>query len=235
MSMKEKVIVALDLEGFDNIVALVDSLNDAVWFKVGAVNFTAYGVRLIDELKKRGKKVFLDLKYHDIPNTVKGAVASACRLGVDMITLHACGGVEMMRAAVEARESSPGVKPVILAVTVLTSMDDKSIREYMLIDSGVEDAVVRFAENAKKAGVDGIVASVKEVSLLRERFGGDLKLVTPGIRPRWALKGDQKRVTTPADAVKMGVDFIVVGRPIYGSSDPKEAFEKIVKEMEDVC
>ncbi len=235
--MREKVIVALDLKGFDNIVRLVDKLDGAVWFKVGAVNFTAYGPRLISELKKRNKKVFLDLKYHDIPNTVKAATVAACELGVDMITVHASGGVDMMRAAVEALRTKPSIEkpPIVLAVTVLTSMDDEILKESLFVDLSVGQMVLKLAENAYRAKVDGVIASPKEIKLIKDTFGNKLRIITPGIRPVWAAKGDQKRITTPADAVKLGADSIVVGRPIYENSDPERAFEQIVKEMEVVC
>ncbi len=235
--VSEKIIVALDLKGYDNIINLVDSLKEAVWFKVGAVNFTAHGVSLIDELKKRNKKVFLDLKYHDIPNTVKGAVQAAALLGVDMLTVHSIGGVEMMvkaKEAVKEFEDKNGKKgPEVAAVTVLTSMNDENLKKDMFIELPVKETVLRLAKNALKAGISAIVASAKETGLLRESFGDYFKIITPGIRPVWAAKNDQKRVVTPLDAIKLGSDFIVIGRPIYGNNNPKKAFEMIRKELED--
>ena len=236
--MNERIIVALDLRGYDEIINLVDKLNDAVWFKVGAVNFTAYGTKLIEELKKRKKKVFLDLKYHDIPNTVKESVYAACELDVNMLTIHSIGGIDMMKAAQEAvkefetKHNKKG--PQILAVTVLTSMNDDNLKRDMFIEMSVEETVLKLANNALKAGINGLVASAKETKLLREKFGDYFTIVTPGIRPVWAAKNDQKRVVTPKDAIGMGSNYIVIGRPIYGSDNPKEAFEKIRRELEYV-
>ncbi len=236
--MNEKIIVALDLRGYDEIINLVDKLNDAVWFKVGAVNFTAYGTKLIEELKKRNKKVFLDLKYHDIPNTVKESVYVACELDVNMLTIHSIGGIDMMKAAQEAVkefETKYNKKgPQILAVTVLTSMNDDNLKRDMFIEMSVEETVLKLANNALKAGINGLVASAKETKLLREKFGDYFTIVTPGIRPVWSAKNDQKRVVTPKDAIGMGSNYIVIGRPIYGSDNPKKAFEKIRKELEHV-
>ena len=235
--MNEKIVVALDLRGYDAILNLVDRLDDAVWFKVGAVNFTAYGTKLIEELKKRNKKVFLDLKYHDIPNTVKESVYAACELGVNMLTIHSVGGIDMMQAAQEAvkefetKHNKKG--PQILAVTVLTSMNNDNLKRDMFIEIGVEETVLKLANNALKAGINGLVASAKETRLLRENFGDYFTIVTPGIRPTWAAKNDQKRVVTPKDAIEMGSNYIVIGRPIYDQDNPKEAFEKIRKELED--
>lgn len=236
--VSERIIVALDLKGYDNIISLVESLKEAVWFKVGAVNFTAYGISLIEELKKRNKKIFLDLKYHDIPNTVKGAVQAAASLGVDMLTVHSIGGVDMMvkaKEAVKEFEDKNGKKgPEVAAVTVLTSMNDENLKRDMFIELPVEETVLRLAKNALKAGISAIVASAKETALLRENFGDYFKIITPGIRPVWAAKNDQKRVVTPKDAIRLGSDFIVIGRPIYGDKNPQKAFEMIRKELEDV-
>ncbi len=238
--MKERLIVALDLRSYGSITELVRGIGDAVvWYKVGAMNFTAYGTRLVDHLKSDNKRVFLDLKYHDIPNTVREAVFEASVLGVDMLTVHAVGGVKMMVAAndgvreYEDRFSKKG--PTVLAVTVLTSMDDKSLREDMFIHMSVEDTVLRLAENADRAGVGGLVASAKEVPFIRDRFGDRFVIVTPGIRPASSAVDDQVRVVTPLDAVRRGCNFIVVGRPIYRSDNPREVCLGIIEEMEDVC
>lgn len=238
--MKDKLIVALDMKGLDNIQSIIENLgNSARWFKVGAVNFTAHSYKIVEFLHFQNKKLFLDLKYHDIPNTVKEAVYSACEIGVDMLTVHSIGGVDMMVAAndaVKAFEDKYSKKgPLILAVTVLTSATKESIKRDMFLDINVEDMVVRLAENAKKAGINGLVASPKETALLREKFGDYFKIVTPGIRPKNASKDDQKRVTTPYDAIKMGSDYIVVGRPIYASDNPVLSFNSIIKEMEEAC
>jgi len=235
MKAQERLIVALDLKGKDRILALVESLKDAVWFKIGAVNFTAYGPELIGQIKRLGKRVFLDLKFHDIPNTVALAVESACRIGADMLTVHAVGGVDMMRAAVEAARGSGNGDVLVCAVTVLTSMDDENIGRDMLIHMKSHEAVLAFAENAMKAGVNALVASPKEAPLIREHFGDHFRLITPGIRPEGSSAGDQKRITTPADAIALGADFLVVGRPIYASDDPVSAYNQIIRQMEEVC
>ncbi len=235
--MNEKIIVALDIRGYEEITSLIESLTDATWFKLGAVNFTKYGTGLIEKLKKLNKKVFLDLKYHDIPNTVKESVLSASELGVDMLTIHSIGGIEMMAAAQSAvkefenRYNKKG--PQILAVTILTSMNDTNLKRDMFIDMRVEEAVLKLANNALKSGINGLVASAKETKLIRDNFGDYFTIVTPGIRPSWASKNDQKRVVTPKDAIKFGSNYIVIGRPIYQAKKPKEAFDKIRKELEN--
>ncbi len=238
--MKNRIIVALDMKGLDNIFKIVDKLGDnAVWYKVGAVNFTAYSYKLTDFIHEKNKKLFLDLKYHDIPNTVKEAVYSACEIGVDMLTIHSVGGIDMMMAAKDAvkrfEDEYSKKGPTILAVTVLTSSTKETIKRDMFLDIDVEDMVLKLADNAKKANIDGLVASPKETQLLRKEFGDYFTIVTPGIRPKNASKDDQKRVTTPKDAIKMGSDYIVVGRPIYASDNPVESFNMIVKEMEETC
>ncbi len=238
--MKDRVIVALDLRGFDNIKGLVENLDkEALWFKLGAVNFTAYSDKIMHLLKDKNKKVFLDLKYHDIPNTVKEAVYSACEIGADMLTVHSIGGIDMMRAAkdgIKAFEDKYAKKgATILAVTVLTSMDKHSLKRDMFIQKEVEKAVLDLADNAKTAGIDGLVASSKETSMLRREFGDYFTIVTPGIRMPSASSDDQKRVTTPCEAIKNGSDYIVVGRPVYASESPSDAFKNIVKNMEGVC
>jgi orotidine-5'-phosphate decarboxylase len=238
--MKNKLIVALDMKGLDNVFSLVNKLgDDALWYKVGAVNFTAYSYKLIDFIHSKNKKLFLDLKYHDIPNTVKESVYSACEIGVDMMSIHSIGGVDMMMAANDAvkeyedKYSKKG--PKILAVTVLTSSTKETIKRDMFLDIEVQDMVLKLAENAKNAGIRGLVASPKETTLLREHFGDYFTIVTPGIRPKDSAKNDQKRVTAPHDAIKMGSDYIVVGRPIYASENPIESFSSIIKEMEEAC
>ncbi|WP_035589571.1 orotidine-5'-phosphate decarboxylase [Hippea jasoniae] len=236
--MKDRIITALDLRGFENIKELVDKLDEAIWFKVGAVNFTAYSSQLIDYLKSKKKKIFLDLKYHDIPNTVKESVFAAAHLGINMLTIHSIGGIDMMKAAIDGskafEDETSTEGPVIAAVTVLTSFDSESLKKYMFVDMDVEKMVLKLAENAYKAGIRALVLSAKETSLIRKEFGKEFTIITPGIRPAWAKKNDQKRITTPADAIKNGSDFLVIGRPIYASENPATSFKKIVEEVEDV-
>jgi len=235
---KAKLILALDLETFEEARLLIDELADSVEiFKVGSQMFTAYGPFITRYLQSKGKKVFLDLKFHDIPNTVASAVKSAVGLsvspqkGIDfeplyMLTVHTSGGQEMLEAAVKAAESQSkalGVaRPLIVGVTVLTST---------VKDANLENLVLERAHLAKKAGLDGVVASVEEASLIRRELGGDFLIVTPGIRPLDASLNDQKRVATPAVAIQQGSNFLVVGRPIIQASSPRTAALKILEEM----
>lgn len=236
--MKKKLIIALDLREFRQIINLIDAIGDnGLWYKVGAVNFTAYGNRIIDELKNRNKKIFLDLKYHDIPNTVKEAVFEASNLGVDMLTIHAIGGKKMMSAAKDGlkayQDKTSNKGPLVLAVTILTSVSNESIHSDMFINSTVEDTVLKLAENAAESNINGLVASPKEITVLREKFGDYFTIVTPGIRPLGSDRGDQKRTVSPSEAIKLGSDYIVVGRPIYTDKNPDTACINIIKEMEN--
>lgn len=226
-----KLIVALDMKTLGEAREAVKKLSPAVKiFKVGIGLFTLYGPDAVKLVHDSGAKVFLDLKFHDIPNTVAHAVRSAAKLGVFMVNIHTLGGSEMMMRAAEAARESDN-KPRLLGVTVLTSMDQSSIGE-VGIDKKIEDEVVSLARLGKDSGLDGVVASPNEVSLIRKNLGKDFIIVTPGIRPAGAKKDDQKRIMTPADAVKAGADYIVVGRPIIETKDPLEAAKKIIKEME---
>jgi orotidine-5'-phosphate decarboxylase len=187
----------------------------------------------------RGGQVFLDLKFHDIPNTVAGAARSAVRLNVAMFNVHAAGGKEMVRVAVSAAEEEAAKlgskRPLVLAITVLTSIDNEILDKELLVKFPMKDAVLHFAEIAKAAGADGVVASPHEVSLLRNACGPEFLIVTPGIRPAWAAAGDQKRITTPADAIRMGSDYVVVGRPILSAQSPVEAATAILEEIQDAA
>ena len=234
---RDKIIIALDVPGKDEAIALVSGLRSARTFKVGLELFTAEGPALFRKLKALRKDIFLDLKLHDIPNTVAGAVRSAFRHGVQMMTVHASGGREMMaRAAETARQASEELerpRPVLLAVTVLTSLKGADLAEVgMTADPAAQ--VLRLAGLAKAAGMDGVVCSPQEIELLRKEFGKDLVIVTPGIRPLWAAAQDQKRIMTPAEAVAKGADYLVIGRPITGAPSPEEAFLKIVEELGQV-
>jgi orotidine-5'-phosphate decarboxylase len=234
-SLKEKIIVALDVGTREEALALVGRLKDARVFKVGMELFTAEGPGLLKEIAGLGKKVFLDLKFHDIPNTLAGAVRCAIRHEVYMLTLHTSGGKEMMARAAEAAaqeaQRSGKSKPYLLGVTVLTSLKEAELEEVGLFAS-VSEQVLRLASLAKEAGLDGVVCSPQEIELIKTELGKNFLAVTPGIRPAWAASQDQKRVMTPAEALKKGADYMVIGRPITKASSPEEAFHKIVEELE---
>jgi len=230
---KGQLIVALDVDSFDEARSLIDQLKDDVdIFKVGSQLFTANGPEIIRYLLKSGKKVFLDLKFHDIPNTVANAVRAAVNIregsqSIFMCTLHTVGGEEMLHGAVEAAKDaaqSIGVaRPYLLGITVLTS-EDKT--------DNIQNLVLKRAQLAKSCGLDGVVASSQEVAFLRQEMGKDLMIVTPGIRPKGADTGDQRRVATPKDAIEAGSDFLVVGRPIVATGNPSESAKNILKEIE---
>lgn len=224
--MKAKLIAALDVDTFQQARKLVDKLYPRVKiFKVGSQLFTACGSKSIAYIRKKGARVFLDLKFHDIPNTVAKATAQAARLGVFMLTVHAQGGVEMLKAARAAAEKTAqeikAQRPLIIAVTVLTSQTFEH----------VHGRVLDLADDAYASGIDGVVASVEEARDIRRMFKKNLLIITPGIRPEGTERGDQKRVATPRAAMDAGSDFIVVGRPIVESKDPAAAAKAILKEM----
>jgi orotidine-5'-phosphate decarboxylase len=240
-SAREKLIVALDLPNADAAARMAERLRGRVgMFKVGSELFTAEGPALVRRLAASGARVFLDLKYHDIPNTVRAAVREAARLGISMLDVHASGGSKMMEAALEgAREAivgrQPGAsRPLVLAVTVLTSLAGEDLEE-LGIAGRPEDVVVRMAQLAQRAGTDGGVASAREIAALRRACGPRFLIVTPGIRPAAAAANDQARVSTPEAAIKEGADFLVVGRPITAAADPVAAAEAIVAEMQAAC
>jgi orotidine-5'-phosphate decarboxylase len=226
---RDRLIVALDVETADKARALVDRLSgQAGMFKVGSQLFTAAGPQLVREIVGRGEKVFLDLKYHDIPQTVANAVAEASLLGVSLMTVHALGGKAMMEAAVGAL---PAVGTRLLAVTILTSHDEESVGAVGL-KGAVSDSVQRLARLAQEARADGVVASPLEAGLIRSACGPDFLIVTPGVRPAGARADDQARAATPAAAIQAGANYVVVGRPIVEASDPVAAAAAIVREME---
>jgi len=234
--LKDRIIAALDVADAGSGKDLVDRLYPTIKiFKVGSQLFTTSGQEVINHVKRKGGGCFLDLKFHDIPATVEKAVAAATGLGVDMLNVHALGGLDMMKAAVkgaeEAVERFGKNKPVILGVTVLTSMDAKDLKD-IGIKKTPDQAVLSLASLAKKAGLDGVVASANEIKMIKEELGSDFIVVTPGIRPEWARKADQKRTATPAEAFDRGADYIVIGRPITGEPDPKAAAERIINKVE---
>jgi orotidine-5'-phosphate decarboxylase len=231
LNASERLIVALDVPTADDALRLVDRLAGRVsFFKVGSQLFTAAGPDIVRSLVARNLRVFLDLKYHDIPNTVAAAVKSAAGLGVSLLTLHGLGGQAMLEAAASARPEGP---LRLLAVTVLTSHDEASLADIGLAGP-LTDSVRRLARLARDAGIDGVVASPLEAGLLREACGKGFLIVTPGVRPAGAQAGDQSRLATPAGAVSAGADYLVVGRPITDATDPAEAATGIVREMESV-
>ena len=230
----DRIIIALDVQTKEEGIALVSRLKDARTFKVGLELFTAEGPALFRKLKALRKDIFLDLKLHDIPNTVGGAVRSAFKHGVQMMTIHTSGGREMMAKAAEvareiARETGRP-KPVLLGVTILTSLKGADLEEVGQ-PSDVASQVLRLAGLAKAAGLDGVVCSPQEIEVIRKEYGRELAIVTPGIRPVWAAAQDQKRIMTPAEAVAKGADYLVIGRPITGAPSPNEAFLRVVEEL----
>jgi orotidine-5'-phosphate decarboxylase len=230
---RDRLIVALDLPSANQAFELVDRLEGTVrWFKVGLELYLAAGAAVVTELKRRGYSVFLDLKLHDIPNTVAGAVRSVWALGAELLTVHASGGPAMLRAAAEAAASCP-TPPALLAVTVLTSMDGNELASIGVSASPAEQ-VARLASLAVANGIPGLVCSPEEVRELRRTLPPGTLLVTPGIRPAGASAGDQKRVATPAAALEAGASHIVVGRPIYAADDPKASAEAILDAIEAV-
>lgn len=228
-----RVIVPLDVESSDEALTWVDRLGDqGEFYKVGLELYTRAGPEVVRELIDRGKRVFLDLKLHDIPNTVAGAVRAASDLGVDLLTVHASGGPTMLDAAARAR--SGGLR--LLAVTVLTSLSpDEMSTVWGREIRSVREEVGRLAVLAQEAGMDGIVASALEASWVRSQVGDDFMIVTPGIRPAGADRGDQSRVATPTDAIRAGADYLVVGRPIMQAADPAAALAAVIEEVEQAA
>lgn len=231
-----EVITALDVENRAEAEALVAGLDGLIdFFKVGSRLFTAEGPSMVKELQEAGARIFLDLKFHDIPATVAGSVRVATALGVRMMTLHASGGLDMMAAAAsEAAETAEmlGIeRPLLVGVTVLTSLSREDISLVLSPGGQVSDIVLRLAERAREAGLDGVVASVEETGLVKERLGSEFIVVTPGIRPSGAEVGDQKRVATPRKAAEAGSDYLVVGRPIIQAPSPAEAARAILEEL----
>ncbi len=233
--MNDKVFVALDVETLDHATRLLDTLSGVVsGCKIGTQLFTAAGPLAVEAAQKRGYRVFLDLKYHDIPNTVAGAVREATRMGVFMLNVHASGGLAMMRAAADAARAATagGPRPLVIAVTVLTSLDRGTLEREVGVTSSVEGHVLALATRAHEAGLDGVVASPREIRPLRIALGPRFTIVTPGIRPAMSAGGDdQVRTATPAAAVSAGADYIVVGRPIIAAPDPRAAATAILQEM----
>ncbi len=236
MDYRERLIVAMDVPTMGQVMKSVDTLGDAVnYYKIGMESFYSMGQPVLDEMSARNKKVFLDLKLHDIPNTVARSIRALCRFAPVLTTIHAAGGPSMLKAAVEAANEGAEQwhlpRPKLLGITVLTSISEA---EWATIGSGssVRDSVIRLASLCREAGLDGVVASPQEAASIRSECGKEFLIVTPGIRPMHGESGDQSRVATPGQALKDGADFLVVGRPILAAADPRLAAHAILKEME---
>ena len=230
--MGKDVIIACDFAGKAECMSFLDKFTGVKPFvKIGMELFYAEGPQIVRDIKERGHKIFLDLKLHDIPNTVKKSMAVLSRLDVDMCNLHAGGTVAMMEAAVEGLTRPDGTRPILIAVTQLTSTSEERMRSDLLIEKPMEEVVMHYALNAKRAGLDGVVCSPLEAAAVHSVCGKEFYTVTPGIRFADGDKGDQSRVTTPERAKEIGSDYIVVGRPITAAADPVEAYNRCVKEF----
>jgi len=229
MKAADKIIVALDVATKKEAAALVEELREQIsFFKIGLQLYTSEGPEIVCAVLSTGAKVWLDLKLHDIPNTVARAVGAAGELGVQMLTIHLSGGRPMLEAATAAK--SPSL--LLLGVTVLTSSTQETLSETG-VSSTIESQVLRLGQLGKDCGIGGLITSPQEVRVLRENLGSEITLVTPGIRPTWAVADDQKRFTTPTEALKNGADYFVVGRPITAAAEPRAAVERLLDEMAD--
>ena len=232
--MGKDVIIACDFASKEDCFSFLDKFTGKKPFvKIGMELFYAEGPQIVREIKARGHKIFLDLKLHDIPNTVKKSMAVLSRLDVDMTNLHAAGTISMMEAAIEGLTRPDGTRPLLIAVTQLTSTDQERMENDLLIKEPIDKVVMHYANNAKIAGLDGVVCSPLEAEKVHNTCGKSFLTVTPGVRFADGEKGDQKRVMTPAEAQKIGSDYIVVGRPITAAADPVAAYERCVEEFVD--
>ena len=230
--MGKDVIIACDFSSAEKTFEFLDKFTGRKPFvKIGMELFYAEGPSIVKEIKKRGHKIFLDLKLHDIPNTVKKAMSVLSNLDVDITNLHASGTTAMMEAAIEGLTRPDGTRPLLIAVTQLTSTNQESMENDLLIKESIDEVVMHYASNAKKAGLDGVVCSPLEAGKVHERCGAEFLTITPGVRFADGDIGDQKRVMTPAEANKIGSDYIVVGRPITAAEDPVAAYERCVAEF----
>ena len=232
--MGKDVIIACDFSSAEACLDFLAKFTDAKPFvKIGMELFYAEGPSIVKKIKERGHKIFLDLKLHDIPNTVKKSMAVLSALDVDMCNLHAAGTSAMMQAALEGLTRADGTRPLLIAVTQLTSTDEQRMRDELLINEPIADVVMKYAQNAAKSGLDGVVCSPLEAGIVHEKCGQDFLTVTPGVRFADGDIGDQKRVMTPAEAKRIGSDYIVVGRPITASPDPVSAYKRCIAEFVD--
>lgn len=237
MKARECIILALDVPGYDEAMELVRTFGESIdIFKIGLELFTSAGPRIVEDINAAGKKIFLDLKFHDIPNTVSKSALAAARLGVFMFNVHTCGGSDMMKqtadALVKYSLDNNVTRPKLIGVTVLTSVDSSTLRNDMGVGADMPDQVRHLASLAKESGLDGVVASPEDAADLRARFGKDFLIVTPGVRPSWSAKDDQKRISTPKAALQNGASYLVIGRAITSAPDPLEALKKIESEIE---
>lgn len=230
--MKRDVIIALDFKDGETALNFLDKFQEEKPFvKVGMELFFAEGPSIVKEIKRRGHKIFLDLKLHDIPNTVKGGMRSLTNLGADILNVHAAGTIEMMKAALEGTQRPDGTAPMLIAVTQLTSTSEERMQKDLLINATINDTILHYAKNAKEAGLAGVVCSPLEAGMVKAALGKDFVTVTPGIRFADSAKDDQVRITTPAKAKEIGTDYIVVGRPITQAEDPVAAYRRCMKEF----
>ena len=230
--MAKDVIIACDFDTKERVLEFLDKFEEKKPFvKIGMELFYAEGPEIVKEIKKRGHKIFLDLKLHDIPNTVKKSMAVLSRLDVDMCNLHAGGTINMMKAAIEGLTRPDGTRPILIAVTQLTSTDQESMEKDLLINKPIDEVVLHYAKNAMLSGLDGVVCSPLEAGKVHGVCGDNFVTVTPGVRFADGEVGDQKRVTTPEKARELGSDYIVVGRPITASENPVKAYERCVREF----
>ena len=232
--MGKDVIIACDFSSAQATFDFLDKFTEEKPFvKIGMELYYAEGPSIVREIKKRGHKIFLDLKLHDIPNTVKKAMSVLSKLDVDMTNLHAAGTVEMMKAAVEGLTREDGTRPILIAVTQLTSTSEERMQKELLINASINDTIVKYAQNAKEAGLDGVVCSPLEAGMVKDACSKEFITVTPGVRFADGDKGDQVRITTPEKAKEIGSDYIVVGRPITQADDPVAAYRRCAKEFVD--
>ena len=239
MKIKEKLVLALDVEDIKDAKNLVDELSPYIGtFKVGLQLFCGYGLEIINYIKEKNSNFFLDVKLHDIPNTVEHASYNVIKNGANFFNVHTTGGIEMMKAARKGADEASlrygTKKPLILGVTVLTSISQEILKNELSNNETIENFVIQLAKNAKLAGLDGVVASAKEIKAIKKELGNDFIVLTPGIRPSWSLTDDQKRVATPSSAIKDGADYIVLGRAITKSDNKIEAIKKVYKEIEGI-
>ncbi|NEQ19118.1 MAG: orotidine-5'-phosphate decarboxylase [Microcoleus sp. SIO2G3] len=235
MNIKERIIIPLDVPDEQAAIALIERLESVTFWKVGLELFTSTGPKILEVLKSRQKRIFLDLKFHDIPNTVAGATRAAARYGVDLLTIHATSGKDALKAATEAAyagATDAGVKPPkLIAITLLTSISSRQLAFDLKIPLELPEYAQQMALMAQEMGLDGAVCAPQEVAQLRQTSGDDFLLVCPGVRPTWAEKGDQARSLTPAQAFKAGANYLVIGRPITADPNPELAWKRICEEL----